>query len=145
MFQKLFLKYTELTFYPIFKILSPKSFKKISSFQKIYILKNLRCIKNSNNYKKAKIQLFFHQILNVLGFFIPINILEQFHVSSGNGLNHLSWILFISMHVVVLFKIMIQFKFELIWMNSYGNIEVLLQAVLLIFKPARNPFLIISQ
>jgi len=71
------------------------------------------------------------------------NKVERFHVSSGNGLNHLSWILFISIHVVVLFKIMIQFKFELIWMNSYGNIEVLLQAVLQIFKPARNTYVIV--
>ena len=74
---------------------------------------------------------------------IEVKKVERFHVSSYKGWNHPSWILFIFSIHVVLFKIIIQFKFELIWMNSYGNMEFLLQAVLHIFKPARNPFIII--
>ena len=70
---------------------------------------------------------------------IPCQFMQNFEI-----FELLSLIFFLLIYVVVLIKKMIQFKFELIWMNSYGNIEVLLQAVLHIFKPARNPFLIIS-
>ena len=47
-------KYTELNFYPIFKILVPKSLKIEVVFKKIYFFK-LRGIIRSKNDQKAKI------------------------------------------------------------------------------------------
>ena len=53
-------KYTELTFYPIFKILVPKSLKTEIVFNFFFF--KLRVIIRSKNDQKAKIYLFFHQI-----------------------------------------------------------------------------------
>ena len=51
-----------------------------------------------------------------------------------------SWISFISIYVLVLFKKMTQFKCELIWMNRYGDMEFLLWPILYIFNPLEKRF-----
>ena len=102
MFQKLKKKYTELTLYPIFKILLPKfvtkNFENRRSLKKKYIemtfypifkflvpkslkieevfkkniIKKLRGIIRSRNDQNTKIQLLSHKILDFFVFLAPI-------------------------------------------------------------------------
>ena len=72
--------YCDLSFYPIFNILVPDSFKKQKVFQK-NVLKNLRGIKWSKNDRKIQIMVFFHKIVDFSVIFYYLTIQNDFYLA----------------------------------------------------------------
>ena len=74
---KKILNHCELSFYPIFKILAPKSSKKQVVLKKIY-LKKFKGVNGSKNDQKLQKMQNFIFFTNLLSFFDPLTILYIF-------------------------------------------------------------------